>query len=65
MEVDDQDGVRVYRFYQNAVRAKAAPSVARRETAVPARAFFLMSTSTADMVFNLYLLVSASVVESF
>ena len=56
---------RVSRFYQIAVRAKAAPRVARRETAVPARAFFLMSTSTAVMVFNLCLLASARVVESF
>ena len=52
-------------FYQNAVRAMAAPSEAKSETAVPARAFFLMSTVASAKVFNLCLLASASVVESF
>ena len=52
-------------IYQNAVRAKAAPIEASREIAVPARAFFLMVTVASCIVFNLCLLVSASVVESF
>ena len=52
-------------IYQKAVRATAAPIEASREIAVPARAFFLMVTSASCNVFNLYLTVSATVVESF
>ena len=52
-------------IYQKAVRATAAPIEASREIAVPARAFFLMVTDASCNVFNLYLTVSATVVESF
>ena len=47
------------------MRATAAPIEASREIAVLARAFFLMVTDASCIVFNLCLLVSASVVESF
>ena len=52
-------------IYQKAVRATAAPIEASREIAVPARAFFLMVTDASCNVFNLYLTVSATTVESF
>ena len=58
---------------QKEVRARRAPTDATKEIALPARAFFLITTygqataaiSSGWKVFNLYLLVSARVVESF